>query len=333
MDAQAKKKALFRAKLNAQKQEKRIDSPLVRYNEHDQPVCKVCNHVLKSESRWPAHQASNKHHEAINNLKASAAAQSRSNSVQSGPSKELPKARNSNQDELHEHKPEASMGLPKSRPSSVLPSDFFDNQETKKQRSETNSAVSGDHELRKNALASAHTKSISAFVSENEVDGYSEDRSLNIRSEGQPSKENGQPPKLNTLSDSKQSKGALPEGFFDDKDADLRARGITPVKPDVKDEYMEFEKQIQEDLQKVDNRLEEEEFDAAEMIEEEESVEQRLYRERVETLRRKKLELKSGRTAVISKASEVKESKSNHEESSSSDDDSDETVDWRAKHL
>ena len=30
MDSQAKKKALFRAKLNAQKKEKRIDSPLVR---------------------------------------------------------------------------------------------------------------------------------------------------------------------------------------------------------------------------------------------------------------------------------------------------------------
>jgi len=31
MDAQAKKKALFRAKLNAQKKDKRIDSPLVRF--------------------------------------------------------------------------------------------------------------------------------------------------------------------------------------------------------------------------------------------------------------------------------------------------------------
>lgn len=36
---------------------------------------------------------------------------------------------------------------------------------------------------------------------------------------------------------------------------------------------------------------------------------------------------------MISKASEVKESKLNHEDSSSSDGDSDETVDWRAKHL
>lgn len=32
----------------------------------------------------------------------------------------------------------------------------------------------------------------------------------------------------------KQAKGALPEGFFDNKDADLRARGIRPVKIDVK---------------------------------------------------------------------------------------------------
>ena len=40
--------------------------------------------------------------------------------------------------------------------------------------------------------------------------------------------------KLIVGSETKQAKGALPEGFFDDKDADLRARGITPVKLDVK---------------------------------------------------------------------------------------------------
>ena len=31
-----------------------------------------------------------------------------------------------------------------------------------------------------------------------------------------------------------QLKGALPEGFFDNKEADLRARGIEPIKPDIK---------------------------------------------------------------------------------------------------
>lgn len=37
-----------------------------------------------------------------------------------------------------------------------------------------------------------------------------------------------------TNSETTQVKGALPEGFFDNKEADLRARGIKPVKPDVK---------------------------------------------------------------------------------------------------
>ena len=37
-----------------------------------------------------------------------------------------------------------------------------------------------------------------------------------------------------TGSEAKQVTGALPEGFFDNKEADLRARGIKPVKPDVK---------------------------------------------------------------------------------------------------
>lgn len=99
MDARSRNKALFRSKLNAQKKDKRIESPLVRYfkqfsvygivefallllicdgityltmlyyyyytryNESDQPVCRVCDLVLKSESFWDAHQASRKHHE------------------------------------------------------------------------------------------------------------------------------------------------------------------------------------------------------------------------------------------------------------------------------
>ncbi|MBA0599409.1 hypothetical protein Goshw_028525 [Gossypium schwendimanii] len=65
MDAQGRNKALFRAKLNAQKKEKRIDSPLISYNESDQPVCRVCDVVLKSVSHWDAHQASRKHHEVM----------------------------------------------------------------------------------------------------------------------------------------------------------------------------------------------------------------------------------------------------------------------------
>lgn len=36
-----------------------------RYNESDQPVCRVCDVVLKSDSHWDAHRASRKHHEVI----------------------------------------------------------------------------------------------------------------------------------------------------------------------------------------------------------------------------------------------------------------------------
>lgn len=39
---------------------------------------------------------------------------------------------------------------------------------------------------------------------------------------------------LDAGSEGKQIKGPLPEGFFDDKEADMRAHGIKPVKPDVK---------------------------------------------------------------------------------------------------
>ncbi|KAL6219640.1 hypothetical protein ACLB2K_007399 [Fragaria x ananassa] len=101
------------------------------------------------------------------------------------------------------------------------------------------------------------------------------------------------------------------------------------------DEYKEFEKLIQEDLKEVDNRLEEEEIDAAEMIEEAESVEQKTYREKVKLMRKKRMELKAANVAKRRKASDfVKKEELSHEESSS-DGDSGENfaVDWRAQHL
>lgn len=52
-------------------------------------------------------------------------------------------------------------------------------------------------------------------------------------SSAQPARELTQTSKI-TGSEAKQAKGALPEGFFDNKEADLLARGIKPVKPDVK---------------------------------------------------------------------------------------------------
>ncbi|KAG5574287.1 hypothetical protein H5410_054421 [Solanum commersonii] len=328
------KRALYRAKLKEQKQ-KRIDSPLVRYNEHDQPVCRVCDVVMKSESQWPGHQASRKHHEAINNLKANAAAAKNPNNVKSQPPKELPITKPEISEGLSRKEPEPSAAMSKPRASSMLPPNFFDQQETKRPKIEKDSARLGDHVSNRDPPVSDHTEEVEPSLARSSIQGLSTSKNTETRSmKNQQSGENGLMSKVSSSSDAKQVKGALPAGFFDNKDADLRARGITPVKPDVKDEYKEFEKLIQEDLKEVDNRLEEEEIDAAEMIEEEVSVEQRGYRERLEMLRKKKLEVKAAKSSLGSKESKVANKESSDDESSS-DDDSDEnlTVDWRAKHL
>ncbi|PKU79957.1 hypothetical protein MA16_Dca025872 [Dendrobium catenatum] len=155
----------------------------------------------------------------------------------------------------------------------------------------------------------------------------------------------------------KQVKEALPEGFFDNKDEDLRARGIEPVKVDIEcfdckydcfdiftwkpspdvvvefcsDAYKEFEREIQEDLQEVDDRLEEEEIDAAEVREEIESLEYKAYRERVEMVKKKLLEAKESRLARLQRSPEFKAKDSSDDSSSDDEVDEDFSVDWRAK--
>lgn len=310
MDAQAKKKALYRAKLKAQKQEKRIDSPLVRYNESDQPVCRVCEIVLKSDSAWGAHQISAKHREAIKNVKANAAAASKVNNVKPGGSTQSDKVKPELPVDSFKSQTKPPQPQPKPQSKSVLPSDFFDKPDTKRQKNEISNTKLMENDKKKNVLGTTVPAQVTNVLDEGDkrVSG-----TMNDGVQGSETR-------------------ALPEGFFDDKDADLRARGITPVKLDIKDEYKEFEKLIQEDLKEVDNRLEEEEYDAAEMIEEAETVEQRSCRERVELFKRKKLELKAARSGKRSKPSQVVEKESSDDESSS-DVDSDDDMDWRAKHL
>lgn len=334
MDAQARKKALYRAKLKnlEEKKVKRIESPLVRYNEFDQPVCRVCDVILKSESLWDAHQASRKHHEAIKNVKANAAGLTRANNAKPEAPKPEPSTVLSNATS------EPSMNLQKAQLSSGLPADFFDNHVTKKQKSGNDAVkfLDPDSYNKTGGSASAQTQSMEPLESKNNLDRLSSSHSEKMGKSGiHHARDLTQTSGKIVGSETKEVKGALPEGFFDNKDADLRARGIVLVKPDVKDEYKEFEKLIQEDLKEVDNRLEEEEFDAAEMIEEAESVEQKVYWEKVEMLKKKKLELKAARSGRQSKEPEVRGKGHSSKEDSSSDDDSDGNfmVDWRAQHL
>ncbi|XXG41340.1 hypothetical protein AAC387_Pa01g1821 [Persea americana] len=331
MDSAEQKNAWFRARLK--KREKRIDSPLVRYNDYDQPVCRVCDVVLKSESLWAAHQASRKHHEAIKNIKAVAAGATRVNDV----------------------KPDSSTALvDKPRTSSSLPADFFDNHEFKKPKTGLGSG-SKTESVPHHTTAKSVDSSSSHYVekkgephvvrlhselphSASETDDLASVHTAESkeRSESNLSSQLGQPSRMD-LSEVKQVKGVLPAGFFDNKDADLRARGIEPVKVDIKDEYKEFEKAIQEDLHEVDERLEEEEIDAAEMLEEAESVEQKAYRERVEMLKKMQMELKAAKSARAEKRTLAFKGEESSGDSSGGDEDDDDeenfTVDWRAQHL
>lgn len=326
MDAQAKKKELFRAKLREQQQKKRIDSDLVRYNQFDQPVCRVCDVLLKSDALWPAHAASRKHHEAIANLRANASRQKQVNDTKTEPNKKLARDKADDCRELLDIN--GGTELKKSRPSNVLPADFFDSRESKRQKADSSAPPPSD------SASSLMVSGLSQSPVSMEHEGMTVQSSDAVAISGErESRPAGKLPTDNaSRSQSVQIKGALPEGFFDNKEADLRARGIQPVKIDVKDEYKEFEKSIQEDLQEVDKRFEEEEFDAAETIEEEETIEQKTCRERVEVLKRKKIELLAARSSKPQGNSKTSEEAAK-DESSSDDSDESFTVDWRAQHL
>ena len=71
------------------------------------------------------------------------------------------------------------------------------------------------------------------FESTNDVD-VSSSHSVKMGKSGQHARDLTQTSGKIVGSETKEAKGALPEGFFDNKDADLRARGIVLVKPDVK---------------------------------------------------------------------------------------------------
>lgn len=93
----------------------------------------------------------------------------------------------------------------------------------------------GDPNSENKARVSAQTRVAEVFDSEKKIYALPSANVVERESdELQFSRENVETSKTNFGSESKQIKGALPEGFFDDKSADLRARGITPVKLDVK---------------------------------------------------------------------------------------------------
>lgn len=126
--------------------------------------------------------------------------------------------------------------------------------------------------------------------------------------------------------------GMVPEGFFDNVDADHRARGLEPPKVDIKEEYKEFQKSIKVDLVAADVQQEEDEEEAADIREELEGIEQRSLMERVEILRKAKEErvakVKAESVVAFPAAMGVED-----DDDSEDDEDDDDDIDWRAKKI
>lgn len=344
MDAQSRK-ATFRARVKetAQKSDNRIDSPLVRYNELDQAVCKVCNVVIKSESLWPTHQASRKHNEAVEILKARAAKSATRDNIKP-----------THTGAVNVETQSISSVPSGTRLSSNLPPNFFDEPEAKRQNRGSTSTgnIEDDNKTAGSTAPQEDTvysiTSLQALkgktpgaaalketgVPKNEKGGLADNIDMKGRESGNVSSfHTSEVFNQKEKSEGNQVKGSLPEGFFDNKDADLRARGLEPIKYDIKDELKEFQKTIQEDLQEVDYRLEEEEFDAAEVREEMELIAQRTYVERVEMLKKKQQEISIAKASAEVKSPSYMGADSSDVSSSDEEIDEDYLIDWRAKHF
>jgi len=72
--------------------------------------------------------------QAINNLKASASKKNVVNNLKTGTARELPKPAEDQPVKPSSTKLGVSSDVPKTRPSAVLPADFFDNQDAKRQK-------------------------------------------------------------------------------------------------------------------------------------------------------------------------------------------------------
>ncbi|KAH7438518.1 hypothetical protein KP509_04G018500 [Ceratopteris richardii] len=317
---QSKNKAFLKSRMReaAQKREKRIESPLVRYNELGQPVCKVCNIAVKSEALWPAHLASRSHKEAADRLKAQAKG---TMNVAGSQTNHTPTVKSTS------HVP------------SALPDDFWDQPKSKDAATKSSpvvfsTEVGGDKDSKVLVADDVQSKRVSKLGKLSEPIEALEP--IRVSSEDEI---HSKQLKEEIASSRKGAQSSLPEGFFDSVEADYRARGLEPPKFNIQDEWKEFEKSIRVDIREVDSRMEEEEFDAAEEREELESLEQRELLDRLERLKRKdpeRIEV-TELTDVISKVASKKPFMNvnlSMDEDSNSDGDSEEEnalLDWRAK--
>ncbi|CAI7916080.1 unnamed protein product, partial [Closterium sp. NIES-53] len=332
----------------AQKTEKRIDSPLVRYNELGQAVCRVCTTVIKSESLWAAHLVSKQHKESTERLKqrakaaappATAAATSAASrptaaatpaapgggrpaaasaagalpsdffdsaSAAKRPRHDVPSATPAAAASVPANPPAAttlavrqSSGAPASTPAAPavcatapasaasaappsttgLPADFFDAPAPPAPPAPpaaAPAAPSAPAAAAPSSPATPATPAAPASASALPPDFFDGPSTATAAAAAAPSappapaaaaakggKGGGGAGKGAVGREGGAGQGVLPEGFFDSKEADHRARGVEYKKPDAEEELRAFERSIKGDMEHIDERQEEEEREAA----------------------------------------------------------------------
>ncbi|XP_051159820.1 zinc finger protein 830 [Leptopilina boulardi] len=271
--------------------QKKIESPLAKYNSLGQLTCIICKITISNEAAWPIHINSKKHKENIENAKqqlekakSSVSGQKRSSSTFQEPQpvkkvKGILKNSNSRTTTISQTK-------------SQLPADFFDNKSsTIKSGSLTNGKTNS-------VKISSNIESSESMIVDEECDD-NDDKQLKA----------------------KDNASALPEGFFDDPVLDARVRNVEYKDP-IEEEWEKFKKEIKEEEAQA-NQIIADDQEEATAKRQEDVIEEQLQRlSKVMDLVRLKEKMQS-----IDRKQENLEKES----SSSDDDDVDEFLDWRAK--
>ncbi|KAE8597559.1 hypothetical protein XENTR_v10016510 [Xenopus tropicalis] len=252
---------LMKAKQRRSCSKKRIESPLAKYNSLGHLLCVVCNIQIKSELLWPAHILGKQHKEKVAELKGSKAnISSPSNKVQLH---HIMKRKGSEPENQESKRIKGTEDQPTAL-KTKLPEGFFETEETSSAKHAAEKAPSlkllaGDYE------------------DDDEVEGEEYENVNEASTSLQKPAEIPLPPPTSSAdrlpADFFESKmplvshsgsvlkadiqekiverkdntaEALPEGFFDDPEADAKVRKVDAPKDQMDKEWEEFQKEIRQ---------------------------------------------------------------------------------------
>lgn len=204
--------------------QKRIESPLAKYNSIGQLTCIICNQVVKSELIWNAHLNSKQHLENKNKLKSQLAGGTKA--------QEQTTSKASNDNSAFK------------RPiSTITPSQSETSNDLNNKKQKLDNLVKKDS---KSPKVVAESDAVTPKTNDKKKENATEIIETKMDTSSSNQEQNQV---QNALISS--SATAIPEGFFDDPDLDDKIRGVSRAQ-NLEAEYEEFKKIIQSEEHKSD---------------------------------------------------------------------------------